>query len=74
MHCPDCRGVWLDRGELDKLIEKSMAASAPSVRPASVAAPAEPRYEPRYDLKYDKHGRYRKKPKFWLSEFLTDFL
>jgi uncharacterized protein len=21
--CPDCRGVWLDRGELDKLIEKS---------------------------------------------------
>jgi len=23
-YCPDCRGVWLDRGELDKLIEKSL--------------------------------------------------
>jgi len=22
-HCPECRGVWLDRGELDKLIERS---------------------------------------------------
>lgn len=21
-YCPDCRGVWLDRGELDKLIER----------------------------------------------------
>lgn len=21
-HCPQCRGVWLDRGELDKLIER----------------------------------------------------
>lgn len=22
-HCPECRGVWLDRGELDKILEKS---------------------------------------------------
>ncbi|HSV95389.1 MAG TPA: zf-TFIIB domain-containing protein [Spirochaetota bacterium] len=22
-YCPDCRGVWLDRGELDKVIERS---------------------------------------------------
>lgn len=22
-YCPDCRGVWLDRGELDKIIDKS---------------------------------------------------
>ncbi|NTU58663.1 MAG: hypothetical protein HGB00_07060 [Chlorobiaceae bacterium] len=26
-YCPECRGVWLDRGELDKLIEKSAAGS-----------------------------------------------
>ena len=25
-YCPNCRGVWLDRGELDKIIEKAMAA------------------------------------------------
>jgi len=24
-YCPDCRGVWLDRGELDKIIERSIA-------------------------------------------------
>ena len=27
-HCPSCRGVWLDRGELDKIVERS-AAPAP---------------------------------------------
>jgi Zn-finger nucleic acid-binding protein len=26
-YCPKCRGVWLDRGELDKIIERSSAAS-----------------------------------------------
>jgi len=25
-YCPNCRGVWLDRGELDKIIERSSAA------------------------------------------------
>jgi hypothetical protein len=31
-YCPSCRGVWLDRGELDKLLDKAVAASpvAPS--------------------------------------------
>ena len=31
-YCPTCRGVWLDRGELDKIIERNsadMAAAAP---------------------------------------------
>ena len=27
-YCPQCRGVWLDRGELDKLIERSIAVKA----------------------------------------------
>lgn len=22
-YCPQCRGIWLDRGELDKIIEKA---------------------------------------------------
>jgi len=78
-YCPDCRGVWLDRGELDKLIEKSVADSAPS---PSAQAPVrqtqhdqreeryEARYEDRYgDRKHNKHSGYRKKPKSWLSEF-----
>lgn len=28
-YCPKCRGVWLDRGELDKIIERSAAEMAP---------------------------------------------
>jgi Zn-finger nucleic acid-binding protein len=31
-HCPKCRGVWLDRGELDKVIERSNAYSAAYAR------------------------------------------
>ena len=27
-YCPTCRGVWLDRGELDKIIERSQAFQA----------------------------------------------
>ena len=37
-YCPKCRGIWLDRGEIDKIIERSLAADAP--RPAPVVAPA----------------------------------
>lgn len=28
-YCPKCRGVWLDRGELDKIIERSEGQSEP---------------------------------------------
>jgi len=38
-YCPKCRGIWLDRGELDKIIEKSLleeqrVSSAPQPAPA----------------------------------------
>ena len=28
-YCPRCRGVWLDRGELDKIIQRTMALAMP---------------------------------------------
>ena len=28
-YCPRCRGIWLDRGELDKIIERSVGSSEP---------------------------------------------
>jgi hypothetical protein len=31
-YCPDCRGVWLDRGELDKIIERAASQEATSVQ------------------------------------------
>ncbi len=29
-YCPKCRGVWLDRGELDKIVERSAGAGEPA--------------------------------------------
>jgi Zn-finger nucleic acid-binding protein len=52
--CPQCRGVWLDRGELDKIIERAAAFETRRESP--------PAYDPRYDSpkrKYDS-GEYKK--------------
>ncbi len=40
-YCPKCRGVWLDRGELDKIIERSLGAPAVAA-PAPAFAPPPP--------------------------------
>ncbi len=42
-YCPKCRGVWLDRGELDKIIERS---AGPAAAPAPPARPSAPVYQP----------------------------
>jgi len=55
-YCPQCRGVWLDRGELDKIIDRSMEAEIAAEAGAPMP-PAEPAYggaaaagyPPRYD-------------------------
>jgi Zn-finger nucleic acid-binding protein len=31
-YCPQCRGVWLDRGELDKILERSAQIASPDNR------------------------------------------
>ena len=68
-YCPQCRGVWLDRGELDKIIERSMTHQAPAAPP-----PQQGGYERERDQRYDQHQQryqqpYRKKKKeSWLSE------
>ncbi|WP_300037140.1 zf-TFIIB domain-containing protein [uncultured Roseobacter sp.] len=31
-YCPQCRGVWLDRGELDKIIDRSAGSAPPPVQ------------------------------------------
>jgi Zn-finger nucleic acid-binding protein len=41
-YCPQCRGVWLDRGELDKIIEKSEVQASPAARPAPAPLPGYP--------------------------------
>jgi Zn-finger nucleic acid-binding protein len=61
-YCPECRGVWLDRGELDKILERShaeVAAVAPMAAPAPVAAPTPPRESARVDDRHRSDDRYR---------------
>lgn len=64
-YCPQCRGVWLDRGELDKLIERSLAAAAPTA--SAPAAPSPAARQPDF-VDSDFHPRYGRKRKSWLSE------
>jgi uncharacterized protein len=71
-HCPSCRGVWLDRGELDKIIERSAVSAAPAMPQQSQPAPApwpEPQ-RPRYDDRHQQHGGHypHKKRKSFLEE------
>lgn len=37
-YCPQCRGVWLDRGELDKIIERTAGSTPPPPPPRDVGA------------------------------------
>ena len=82
-YCPECRGVWLDRGELDKIIDLAGA-----VTPAAAPTPPAPHYqeppyrEPAYPQQqgypqqgyqqpgYAPQGQrpYKKKRENWLSE------
>ncbi len=45
-YCPKCRGVWLDRGELDKIIERSMGATAPVAVTQPAPRQAAPIHQP----------------------------
>ena len=72
-YCPQCRGVWLDRGELDKIIERSEGAAAPAAARPQAAPPPPPQYrEPDYrERGYD--DRYYGKPhKKKYKSFLSD--
>lgn len=64
-YCPECRGVWLDRGELDKIIDRSVGEAPPPPPPSGS----------RDDREYcDDRSEYRPKKKrdSFLSE-LFDF-
>lgn len=41
-YCPQCRGVWLDRGELDKIIDRSTGAPSASAAPGAAPYPGQP--------------------------------
>jgi Zn-finger nucleic acid-binding protein len=72
-YCPNCRGVWLDRGELDKLIERAATVMAPpQAAPQAHApqqhAPQHPQHHPQQHHGGYQKPYYGKHKKSWLSE------
>jgi uncharacterized protein len=68
-YCPQCRGVWLDRGELDKIIERSSVEQAPPQPRASASPQAE--YVPQdfsHHQGFGHHNPYKKRKKSFLEE------
>lgn len=66
-YCPRCRGVWLDRGELDKIIERSAAYTPP---PPPQQMQAEPEYHE--DGYSDDPRRKKKKRRGGFADMLDD--
>ena len=62
-YCPKCRGVWLDRGELDKLIERAVSEPAETT-------PREPRG--RYEERHYGEDYRRKRKRGFLGD-IFDF-
>lgn len=58
-YCPQCRGVWLDRGELDKIINRNSASAPPP--------------PPQQQRGYDERGGYKKKKRGSFLEDIFDF-
>jgi Zn-finger nucleic acid-binding protein len=72
-YCPSCRGVWLDRGELDKIIERN-AASQQSPQPAAPPQPAQAPQPPQAPWGAPQHGHhgYGHKPYKRRKSFLEE--
>ena len=56
-YCQKCRGVWLDRGELDKIIERSFGAQQQHSQETHFN---EPRHDSHYDTHRDQEHYYQK--------------
>jgi Zn-finger nucleic acid-binding protein len=77
-YCPKCRGVWLDRGELDKLIESGSREAEASYRSEPPRTEHERRTSPdEHRYKDDRHYKddhyYKKKKKESFLKDLFDF-
>jgi Zn-finger nucleic acid-binding protein len=71
-YCPQCRGVWLDRGELDKIIERS-AAAAPPPPPAAARRPVPDSDYGRREASYGDDSQYKRKKRGGFLDDLFDF-
>ena len=72
-YCPECRGVWLDRGELDKILDRAQVEASRSAVPPTAATrdvqyPSQLADDGR-DRRYEGQSGHRgKKKENWLGE------
>jgi len=74
-YCPKCRGVWLDRGELDKIIDRAATViPAPSTPHPEAHRPEHYRDEDRFRDRRDDDDdwKYRKGKRYKRESFLSD--
>ena len=68
-YCPTCRGVWLDRGELDKIIERNAEALTPPAPSRQAAPPPQAQWDQQsYGLGGHHGQKHYKRRKSFLSE------
>lgn len=76
-YCPQCRGIWLDRGELDKILERSAGMQPSRDRDHRESEYRDPRSwghgeSQHREHSYGEHEKHRKRKGGWLGE-LFDF-
>lgn len=65
-YCPTCRGIWLDRGEIDKLLDRAAAAATTTMVTSSARKGVHPDFEDSDFRRSQPYMRDRKKT--WLNE------
>jgi len=74
-YCPNCRGVWLDRGELEKIIERSNSFGSPNFGSNDHNRYNDSHHDHHHDKHHDKYSDYGHQPKHQKGFFseLFDF-
>ncbi|MBK6964603.1 MAG: zf-TFIIB domain-containing protein [Bacteroidales bacterium] len=70
-HCPNCRGVWLDRGELEKIIERSNGYNHSNIFENRHQNHDQDHYDKHQRQHHDEHGHGNYPPKHKRG-FLSD--
>lgn len=71
-YCPQCRGIWLDRGELDKIIERSVQLDG--TRPPIASNPGTIRQDSHHQWGHKEHhghqrDHHEQRKSFWREIF-----
>ncbi len=69
-YCPQCRGIWLEKGKLDQIVERSAASAPPTMQRGGPPGQAYPASYGRHDDHHDHHDDDpdRKKKKGFLGD------